>query len=93
MDFNKLLKTYEQKIDGVCKRICDSTRPHKIEFEDMKQEALIKLWQLSLEGITERKVILASIRNCLLDYVKHEKLNPLTYAISLDKLLDELIED
>ncbi len=90
MKFNQLLKQYEAQIDKACVGICKGTKPHKIEVEDLKQEALIKLWQLSTVGIVNEKTIMSCIRNHIIDYIRHEKLNPLTSAISLDSLLENI---
>jgi group I intron endonuclease len=96
MSFEELLKLFNKDIDKLCTCICYGTKPHKVEVDDLKQEASIKLWELfkGKKHIDKNKnYIMFAIKNCLLSYIRHEKRNPLTIAVSLDALLEQQEEN
>lgn len=96
--FEQIYKKHEVQITQICKAICNNHYKHKIELEDLQQEAMIKLWQLSEDksfDISNSKLINACIKNRLLNYIRDETtvivkgervLKPLYAAESLEVL-------
>lgn len=73
--FEQIHKKYEAQITQICKAICNNHYKHKVELDDLIQEAMLKLWQLSEKkdfDINNVKQVNICIRNRLLDYIKVE---------------------
>jgi len=87
MDFNSIYQSYKKDIMQLCKSVSNNTNNYRIEFEDLMQEANLKLWQLFKNHlfIDDKSKTLIAIKNHLLDYVRLCKKDALYDAISLDE--------
>lgn len=89
MDINKLLDKYGNSITGLCNAFIKSKSPTKMEFEDLYQEATIKLWQLSKDNkfnIDNKSKVMIAIKNRLIDCFRRFEKDPLAKAISIDDI-------
>lgn len=88
MDFNPIYKTYKDDIVKLCKSIENNIGNHRIEQDDLFQEASIKLWQLTQDNIyiNNKSKVLISIKNHLLDYIKSFKKDALYNAVSIEEV-------
>lgn len=87
LSFDQILKLHKSYIFKMCNRFYKSNQQHKVELEDLKQEALLKLWDLYSTGkhITgDRNYIIYSIRNHLIDYVRRQKKDLAAKSISIE---------
>ena len=78
------INDYDKQIKTICKRFYEANQSHKIEYEDLYQEAYLKLCELPLNK--PKGYILRSIVNHLIDYCKHWNYDPLSTAITLEDL-------
>lgn len=84
--FEKILIEYEPELEKICKALSNNHYKHKIEVEDLMQEARLKFWQLHTDptfNINNRKLLKTTIRNRLLNYIRDET----TTIVKGEKLL------
>lgn len=87
VDIDDLLAKYDNDIKILCHKIIKSKSPTKMEFEDLYQEATIKLWQLSNDdkfNINNKSKVMIAIKNRLIDCFRRFEKDPLSKAISID---------
>jgi len=88
MEFNTLYQKYKVNIKQLCKSIENNIANPRIEYDDLFQEASLKLWQLiEKPGFKNNKSwIMIALKNHLLDYIKSFKKDALYEAESIENL-------
>jgi len=79
------INVYDKKIKTICSRFANQHKQNKIEYDDLYQEAYIKLLQLDTNKPEE--YILRCIVNHLINYIHKWNNDPLSTAISIEDLL------
>jgi DNA-directed RNA polymerase specialized sigma24 family protein len=82
---NLPLNVYDKPIKTICQRFAQAHKNYKIEYDDLYQEAYLKLIQLDLTK--PKHFILKSVVNHLINYCKKWHKDPLTEAISINDLI------
>ena len=70
--YNDYLKEYESTINEVCNYYCNRDNSNRIEFDDLYQEASLKLLEIYKDiEIGKVKLIKKIIKNHLVDYIRN----------------------
>jgi DNA-directed RNA polymerase specialized sigma24 family protein len=84
-----LLYKYRNGISKLCNAFIKSKSPTKMEYEDLFQEAIIKLWELSINNkfdINDKSKVMIAIKNRLIDCFRRFEKDPLSEAISINDI-------
>ena len=89
IDMEVLLYKYRNSISKLCNAFLKSKSPTKMEYDDLYQEAIIKLWELSLNNkfdINNKSKVMIAIKNKLIDCFRRFERDPLSKAISINDI-------
>ena len=84
-----LLYKYGNSISKLCHALIKKKSPTKMEYDDLYQEASIKLWELSINNkfdINSKSKVMVAIKNRLIDCFRRSEKDPLSKAISIDEV-------
>jgi DNA-directed RNA polymerase specialized sigma24 family protein len=70
-----------KELSPVVERQAARLSPNQVLAEDAAQEGKIKLWTLLQQGVRNRAYLLASTRNCILNFLAHESYEPLSLGV------------
>lgn len=90
MNFIDYCRSFDKEINNVCNSTCKIYKNPRIEFEDLKSEAILKLLELWNKGVDESillsgKGLVTTVKNHLIDYVRKFYRDPLAKAGSFDE--------
>lgn len=93
MNFVEYCGSFDETINGVCLTTLKIYKNTRIEFDDLKSEAILKMLELWNSGVDENillsgKGLMTTIKNHLIDYVRKFYKDPLAKADSLDREFD-----
>ncbi len=79
-----MINEYDRHIKAICRKFTEAHKCYKIEFDDLYQEAYLKL--LTMPQDKHKSYILRSIINHLIDYCRKWNANLLSEAISINDI-------
>ena len=75
MNFAEYVISFDDEINKICATTCKTYNNHRIEFDDLKSEAILKLLELWNKGtdtgiIESGSDLVTAIKNHLIDYIR-----------------------
>lgn len=86
MSIEELIKQYRYDINKIIKSYLDKYPNSKLEYDNLYQEATIKLWQLSLKHNLNSNFVLRCINNAIKDYIRYWNKDMASNADSYEEL-------
>lgn len=89
MNFADYVSSFDDEINKICIITCKKYKNSRIEFDDLKSEAILKLLELWEKGIDRQilisgKGLISTIKNHLIDYVRKFYRDALASSVTYD---------